>query len=141
MSTLATKFDWDEAIAEREVKMMDAGKITAKLPAFAAQLEQRHSPGDWKDVLAKTRDLLLTMGKDNPLKPEDYRRILQPVLLMVGDRDKMVSLEETVTAFRSLPAAQMAVLPATPDPIEQADPEMLAWQLGRCINTVSISVS
>ena len=52
--TLATKFYWDEEIAAREIKMLDADLIQKKLPAFAQQLQQRHAPQDWKIVLEKT---------------------------------------------------------------------------------------
>jgi len=133
ISTLATKFYWDEAIAAKEIKMLDAEKIEEKLPAFARQLEHRHAPNNWKDLLGKTRDMLVAMGNDNPLKEEVYSTIKTPVLLMLGDRDKMVPLEETVNVYTSLPNAQMAVLPATPHPLEQVDTGQLAFQINRFI--------
>ena len=40
--TLATKFHWDQEIAAKEIKMLDARTIEQKLPAFASQLEKRH---------------------------------------------------------------------------------------------------
>src|SRR4249920_759545 len=36
--TLATKFEWTPQTAEREVKMLDAEKIKAKVPKFADEL-------------------------------------------------------------------------------------------------------
>jgi pimeloyl-ACP methyl ester carboxylesterase len=71
------------------------------------------------------------MGKDNPLKPADYENIQHPALLMLGDRDKMVSLDETLEVYKTLPNAQLAVLPATGHPIEMVDPGRLAWELRR----------
>ena len=44
---------------------------------------------------------------------------------MLGDRDKMVSLDETVAVYKSLPNAEMCVLPNTPHPLEQADTGLL----------------
>ncbi len=129
--TLATKFYWDETVAAKEIKMLDADKIEAKLPAFAKQLELRHAPVNWKDLLDKTKDMLIAMGNNNPLKQADYTTITTPALLMLGDRDKMVSLEETVTVYKALPNAQMAILPATPHPLEQVDMEQLANQIQR----------
>ncbi len=129
--TLATKFYWDEAVAEKEIKMLDADKIEEKIPAFAKQLELRHAPNNWKDLLGKTKKMLIAMGNNNPLKTADYSTITNPVLLMLGDRDKMVLLEETVTVYKALPNAQMAVLPGTPHPLEQADMEQLAFQIKR----------
>lgn len=125
--TLGTKFHWDEATANKEIKMLDAAAIAAKVPAFATTLEKMHAPNDWKDVLQRTADMLVEMGRDNPLKPEDYKEIKIPSLIMLGDRDKMVTLEETVTIYKTLPDAQMAMLPGTPHPVEQVDPGLVSY--------------
>lgn len=125
--TLGTKFHWDEPTAAREIKMLNAETIAAKVPAFAKALEQMHAPNDWKQLLSNTADMLSGMGKDNPLKTEDYSSINTPSLIMLGDRDNMVTLEETVNVYKQLPNAQMAVLPGTPHPIEKVDAEMLAY--------------
>ena len=127
--TLATKFIWDETIAANETKMLNPAKIEEKIPDFAAALQKRHAPNDWKMVLAKTADMLTAMGKDNPLKAADYRAIPQPILLMLGDRDKMVTLDETVNVYKLLPQAQMAVLPNTPHPIEMVNTDRLAFEI------------
>jgi pimeloyl-ACP methyl ester carboxylesterase len=55
--TLATKFYWDEAVAAKETKMLDAATIQQKIPAFAKELEMRHAPQDWKEVLHYTKQL------------------------------------------------------------------------------------
>ena len=46
---------------------------------------------------------------------------------MLGDRDKMVSLEETVAAFKIFPKGQMAVLPGTPHAVEQVDIALITF--------------
>lgn len=125
--TLATKYHWDEPTAAKETKMLDAAKIEEKIPAFAKALQQRHAPNDWKDVLVRTQQMLLTMGQSNPLQPEDYKSIQTPALILLGDKDKMVGLEETVAVYNALPNAQMGMLPATQHPIEQANIDALAW--------------
>jgi pimeloyl-ACP methyl ester carboxylesterase len=129
--TLGTKFHWDEATATKEIKMLDAAAIVAKVPAFAATLEEMHAPNDWKEILQRTANMLIEMGRDNPLKPEDYKEIRIPCLIMLGDRDKMVTLEETVTVYKSLADAQMAVLPGTPHPVEQVDPALVSYLIER----------
>lgn len=127
--TLATKFNWNETIAANETKMLNAGKIETKLPDFAAALQKRHAPNDWKTVLEKTAAMLIKMGKDNPLKPEDYPAILHPVLLMLGDRDKMVTLDETVEVYKNLPKAQLTILPNTAHPLEMVNQARLAYEI------------
>jgi pimeloyl-ACP methyl ester carboxylesterase len=128
--TLGTKFHWDEATAAKEAKMLNADTIATKVPAFAAALEKRHAPNDWKEILQRTADMLLEMGRDNPLKPEDYAAIKIPSLIMLGDRDKMITLEETVTVYKLLPDAQMAVLPGTPHLIEQINLALVHYLVG-----------
>lgn len=129
--TLATKFYWDEAVATKEIKMLDAATIQQKLPAFAEQLRIRHLPNNWKDVLEKTIVLLQLLGLNNPLKNEDYSAINQPCLLLLGDRDKMVTLDETVSVYKQLPNAQLCILPGTPHPLEQVNVDLLSFFIKR----------
>lgn len=131
--TLATKFHWDEPTAHKECGMLDADKIAAKVPAFAAALAKRHAPNDWKELMNCTKDMLMAMGKDNPLKVEDYSTITNPSLIMLGDRDKMITPEETLAVYKALPNAQMAMLPDTQHPIEQVDAQHLAYMIQRFV--------
>lgn len=131
--TLATKFHWDEGTAQREVKMLDAEKIAQKLPDFAAALEKRHIPNNWRQVLNNTKEMLISLGADNTLKEADYTTITQPVLVLLGDRDKMVGLDETLAVYKVLPNAQFGILPATLHPIEQVDKELLSYHISRFI--------
>jgi len=100
-----------------------------KIPSFAAALKERHHPQNWKLVLEKTIEMLAEMGDNNPLQPEDYLTIGQPALLMLGDRDKMVTLEETLAVYKDLPDAQLSVIPNTPHPIELANTKRLAFEI------------
>jgi len=124
--TLATKYNWDEAIAAKETQMLVPEKIEQKLPAFAATLSERHAPNDWKEVLRKTADMMIGLGADNVLKGDDYPGIGMPALLLLGDRDKMVTLDETLAVYKALPQSQLGILPGTSHPIEQVDTELLA---------------
>lgn len=129
--TLATKYHWDEAVAAKEVQMLNAEKIEQKLPAFAEALSSRHQPNDWKEVLQHTAGMLTALGANNTLKPEDYAQITTPVMVLLGDKDKMVGLDETVAVYKALPNACMGVLPNTQHPIEQVDVELLAQLIVR----------
>lgn len=133
--TLGTKFHWDEAVAEKECKMLRPEVIEQKLPAFAQSLSQRHGAAQWKTVLNKTAEMLQQMGRHNPLQADDYTKIQAPSLIMLGDRDKMVNRDETIATFQTLPNAQLAILPGTPHPLEQADPSLISWHIHRFINS------
>lgn len=119
--TLATKFDWSPEIADREIKMLDTGKIKQKVPKFAEELAARHGPDKWENVLKKTAEMMTELGNNNVLTAELMKNIHNEILVGIGDSDKMVTLEETITAFRSLPNAGLTVLPRTPHPLEQVD--------------------
>jgi pimeloyl-ACP methyl ester carboxylesterase len=127
--TLATKYHWDPDIAAKEIQMLNPGKIEQKLPAFAETLRRRHAPNDWKKVLHKTAEMMIALGDDNPLKAGNYATIAAPVLMLLGDRDKMVTLDETIAVYKSLPNAQLGILPGTPHPIEQANVDSLAFMI------------
>jgi pimeloyl-ACP methyl ester carboxylesterase len=132
--TLATKFHWDNKTAAREVKMLDGKTIQEKVPAFAAQLQQRHAPNDWLVLLDKTKELLTGLGAQNALQIDDYTYINTPSLILLGDRDKMVPLEETTAVYKQLPNAQFGVLPGTPHAFEQVNLSVLAEMISRFIN-------
>ena len=123
--TLGTKLHWDQMIAAKETAMLNPEIIEQKVPKFAAQLAKRHHPSDWKIVLHKTVAMLTQMGVSNPLKAEDFYAIDVRVLLILGDRDKMVTLDETTFVYHKLKEAQLAIMPGTPHPIENVDPELL----------------
>ena len=128
--TLATKYEWSPEIAAREVKMLDPEKIEQKLPAFAATLAARHT-ADWKEVLHHTAQMMLAMGANNPLTTTDYPAIPHPVLILLGDRDKMVTLDETLAVYKALPNAQLGILPATSHPIEQVNVSLLSFMVDK----------
>ncbi len=119
--SLAAKLQWDEAIAIKEAGMMNAEKIAAKLPAFAAELEQRHTAMGWKEMLQESIEMMARLGTNNPIPAKHYADITTPVLLLLGDRDKMVTLEETVAAYKAMPNAKMGMLPGTPHPLKQVN--------------------
>lgn len=122
--TLATKLDWTPATAEKEVKLLDADKILQKIPLYAQTLQKTHQ--DWRLVLEKTRELLIGLGQRNLLTPDVLAQITQPVRIALGDRDSMVSLEESIAAYRALQLGELQILPATPHPFDKISPSLLA---------------
>ena len=123
--TLATKFSWSPEIAAREVLMLNADKIEQKLPAFAETLRTRHSKNNWRDLLKNTAEMMEALGNDNPLAVSAVTGIYTPVLLLLGEKDKMVTSEETIAIQNALPNAQMEALTDTPHPIEQVNPDII----------------
>lgn len=124
--TVATKLAWDVAISQEEVKMLDPQKIAEKVPKFAIALAERHAPVKWEDVLAETARMMLSLGTNPEMKDNDFAEITNEIQLCVGDRDTMVSIEETLHVYRLIKNSSFAVLPSTPHPIEQMNVDLLA---------------
>ncbi len=116
--TLGTKFNWSKEVVEKEVKLLDAEVMLTKVPAFAKSLELKHGE-KWKTLLLRTAQLMRGISANNYLNPESLINIKNKTLVGLGDKDQMVTLEETISVYRSLPKANMYILPNTKHPIEQ----------------------
>jgi len=127
--TLGTKFNWSSESAQREVKFLNAETIQQKVPTFAQELIERHVNSGWTTVLEKTIDMMLDLGDNPRLTSEVFAKVQCPVLVGVGDRDSMVSLEETVMAHKALPHSELYVLPGTQHPLEKVNPARWAAQI------------
>ncbi|MBL0048404.1 MAG: alpha/beta hydrolase [Bacteroidetes bacterium] len=126
--TLATKFDWTKESAEREAGFLIPEKIKLKVPAFAKHLQQLHG-NKWESLVQQTSNLLKSLGVNNPLTTFQLQQIKCKVLIALGDADKMVSLSETETAQRSISNSTLLLLPSTPHPWEQVNPQLIAAAL------------
>lgn len=126
--TLATKLDWNEAASQREASMLNPEKMEEKIPAFAKLLESRHHPQDWKKIVSKTREMMLGLGK-NHLAETDFKSIRHPVMLSVGDKDNMVTAEETKLVSRLIPNGAFHIFPDTFHPFEKIKIDVLIPEL------------
>lgn len=130
--TLATKFDWTEAICKRESAMLDLNLLEEKAPRFVKSLAKIHQKNDWKAVVAATQVFLSDMHLYR-LNAADFAAITTPICLMVGDCDKMVSIPETIEAWHKLPTAELAVLPGSNHPLEQVNEDLLRILIGKFV--------
>ncbi|WP_223599951.1 alpha/beta fold hydrolase [Chryseobacterium sp. GVT01B] len=121
--TLGTKFDWTEEQALKESKMLNPDIILEKIPQYAQLLESQHGL-KWKLLLPAIADLMIDLGKNPPLE-NNLAMINIPIQIMVGDKDNMVTIEESSRVYRSLPNAKLAVLPDTKHPLDKVRPSLL----------------
>lgn len=121
--TLGTKFDWTEEQALKESKMLNPDAILEKIPQYAQTLEKQHG-SKWKQLLPAIADLMIDLGKNPPLK-NNLATINIPVQIMVGDKDNMVTIDESITVYKELPNAKLAVLPETKHPMDKVRPHLL----------------
>src|SRR5215510_7577786 len=130
VATLGTKLAWSPDVAARETSRLDTVTIRAKVPKFADALERRHAgAGGWETVLTRTAALMTELGRQPTVDASAMSRITQPIRLMVGDRDNVVTIDETANAARGLSSGELCVLPGTPHPFEQVHIPLLATLL------------
>lgn len=91
---------------------VDTDAVERDEPEWAAELQRDHAvPGDpdkWKTLLAQITPLWLTQIE---YELEDLRKITAPTMILVGDRDEGVPVEQAVAMYRTIPAAALVVLP------------------------------
>lgn len=136
--TLATKFAWSAEAAEKETKLLNPEKIEEKVPSFAAALAQRHAPQDWKQVMHYTAAMMRRLGRRPALTTDTLPQLQLPVQVAVGDHDNMVTVEETLWAYRLLPNANLQVLPNTRHPFETLSVELLNQHIRQFIGQVAV---
>lgn len=128
--TFATKFDWNEESANRESKMLNPEKIKEKVPKYAADLYELH--GDkWEKLMSQTADFMVELGANPLFTSETMKSINNQVLISVGDKDSMVSIEESLIAYRSLQNSSFAVFPDTIHPISKINIKRLKDEMIR----------
>lgn len=80
------------------------------VPHLVEALRSIHEPGPeyWKELLKQISSMWWT-----PLgyKADDFERIIIPTLILVGDRDPIVPVEEAVEMYRLIPKAELAIAP------------------------------
>ena len=106
------------------------------LDAVASEFEQtllpmlRHShprgEQHWRTIVQQSLTMWLSYSG---LTREQVERITEPVLVVVGDRDEYVPVEEALRLYRWLPQAELAILPGTSHLRPIMDPATLARSL------------
>ena len=88
-------------------------------------LRQSHPHGEqhWQTIIQQSAAMWLNYAG---LTREQVERITEPVLVVVGDRDEHVPVEEAVRLFRWLPRAELGILPGTSHFRPMGDPAAFA---------------
>jgi pimeloyl-ACP methyl ester carboxylesterase len=75
-------------------------------PDWVKYLQQQYD--SWQDILTQISHLWLT-----PLEytNEELARIAEPTLIITGDRDRFIPVEQSVHLYRTIPQAELAVAP------------------------------
>jgi pimeloyl-ACP methyl ester carboxylesterase len=127
--TLATKFNWNEQIALKEINMLNPDELEKKVPHYVEQLKSAHRHIEWKDMLNRTISLIDGLGRNPLLSPEVLHQSPVKIRVGVGDKDMMVTLEETIEIYRHLRNGSMYVLPDVKHPLEKVNLGLLKVEL------------
>ena len=131
--TLGTKFDWNIQSAQKETALLQPERIRDKVPHFAERLKQRHAPADWKNVVNKTREMINQLGHAPEWTP-GVNFISNPVRLLLGGRDNMVSADETRKVADHLRNASIKILPGMEHPLDKVDFDILKYEIDAFLN-------
>ena len=104
--------------AEREPRtsvirrVADVARVEAHDPAWAATLARRHDPthgeGHWRRLLPA----IIRMVETQPqLGPADLHAVDAPAMVVVGDRDPFVPVDQAWRLSRQLPTARLFLAP------------------------------
>jgi esterase/lipase len=124
VTTLGTKFDWSEKSAEMEASRLDSRFFLEKAPEFADLLMERHGV-NWKTVLLETAEMMRILGKQSELDLNQFYKIQCHVNLILGEFDKMVKPEETITVANLILHSKYSLLSGAKHPFESLSQENL----------------
>ena len=128
--TLGTKFDWDPASAGKEIAKLDPEKIQTKVPAFARILEHRHAPNHWKELIARTSEMMYQLGQKPMLTEQIFLSLTHSTQILLGDQDDMADLNYSKKVASLLPNGTFHMLQQTPHAIEKVSIEKLLASMG-----------
>jgi pimeloyl-ACP methyl ester carboxylesterase len=93
------------------MEFFDAAALERESPEFAAELARRHDayhyPGYWRDLVEQVRT---NVEAELAWTEDDLRRISVPTLLIMGEADFALSLEQMLEMRRSIPTSEMLIL-------------------------------
>ena len=133
ITALGTKFDWAPETVAVETRLLDAETMRAKVPEFAAHLEQLHAPTPLPDLLTATASLLRGLANQPPLTPDNLATLPVPVQILVGELDQTAGVDASRRFAGYLPRATFEVIMNTPHPLERVNPDLLASRIRRFI--------
>ena len=97
-----------DALGDENSPEVDTARLARNHPDWAAWLERIYGPDDWKPLLVHIKRMWTA-----PLNytRDDFARVVAPTLVLLGDRDELVSIEEAAEMYRLLPTAELAMVP------------------------------
>jgi pimeloyl-ACP methyl ester carboxylesterase len=96
-------------LGDAQSRDVDTEQFERENPDFAAMLQHDHGPDKWQTLLKQIKPM---WNARLNYTPDDFARVAAPTLVLVGDRDGFVPVEDAVEMYRLLPKAELVVVPA-----------------------------
>jgi pimeloyl-ACP methyl ester carboxylesterase len=91
----------------------DIDRVAQEHPDWVAYWQETHGalggPDYWQDLLRQVCRMWMT---PHDYSEADFQRITAPTLVVIGDRDELIPVEDAVTLYRAIPGAELNVVPA-----------------------------
>lgn len=103
-------------------------KFKEEYPDFAKAMPELHSPVYGSDYFVEGLFVNISKMWFNPQEfPGDrLSKITDPTLVLHGDRDEVISLEDPIRIYRMIPNAELAIIPGTDHGASISQPERIA---------------
>ena len=97
-----------DALGDEASPEVDTARLALNHPDWVAWLEQLYGPDGWKPLLVQLKPMWT-----RPLNytAKDFAEVVAPTLVLIGDRDELVPVEEATDMYRQLGHAELAVVP------------------------------
>jgi pimeloyl-ACP methyl ester carboxylesterase len=115
--TYGTKFHWTSEIVEGIKKKMDLERLKSKAPQYVQELEEKHGP-NFAAFINDSLALMLEVSND-PLTAKQFMQVNCPVTLIIGDKDSLVSVEETKKVASLFTKAEYIVVEGAHTPVPE----------------------
>jgi pimeloyl-ACP methyl ester carboxylesterase len=123
--TYGTKFNWSEKAVSKELPMMNPDYVLEKYSHFADSLKEKHGER-WKQLLRSTAHMMQNLERLDGLTREDLSEIQIPVVLILGDLDRMVTSEETHLTGSWIHHAQVKTISHSKHELERSNLKEIA---------------
>ena len=93
-----------------EAGVPDPAQLEEQLGEFAEEIKALHPGGaeQWRALVRQTAPMWLDY---EGLGPDELQTIQTPVLVLAGDRDELIPIDLSVSLYRALPEAELAICP------------------------------
>ncbi|MCC6818267.1 MAG: alpha/beta hydrolase [Bacteroidia bacterium] len=125
--TIGTKFNWSPEIAIEETNRLNWDSLSV----IKDKLEVEHGV-NVHSILEQTKSIMTGIG-NAPLTLDNLSKIDTPCTIMVGENDKMVSVDESKSAANALTNGRFLMLMNQPHLLHKMDEELLFNTLNQLI--------